>query len=120
MGILNERIKERRLSLGLTLLEVAELLGVKEATAQRYESGEIKNIKHETIVSLSKILSCSPAFLMGWQDNVMVESSLSKKEIELLQIYRSFDSEGKTKLLDRALELKQLGHVEKGDVAKMA
>ena len=53
MAEINDRIKERRLAAGKTLLEVAEYLGVKEATAQRYESGEIKNIKHETIVSLA-------------------------------------------------------------------
>ena len=54
MDILNQRIKERRLAQGLTLAQVAEKLGVKEATVQRYESGDIKNIKHETIYKLSK------------------------------------------------------------------
>lgn len=68
----HERIKERRSACGLTLLEVAEKLGVKEATAQRYESGEIKNIRHETIMSLSKIFRCSPSYLMGWT-NLMNE-----------------------------------------------
>lgn len=68
MSILNERIKERRLDLGLTLLDVAEQLGVKEATMQRYESGQIKNIKHETIVALADIFKCTPAYLMGWDE----------------------------------------------------
>ena len=44
MSILNERIRQRRLALNFTLLYVAEQLGVKEATVQRYESGDIKNI----------------------------------------------------------------------------
>lgn len=68
MPTIGDRIKERRNALGLTLLEVAEQLNVKEATVQRYESGEIKNIKHETIVKLAEILKCSPAHLMGWDD----------------------------------------------------
>ncbi|MBE5966983.1 MAG: helix-turn-helix domain-containing protein [Lachnospiraceae bacterium] len=68
MAKLNERIKERRLSSGLTLLQVAEEIGIKEATMQRYESGEIKNIKHETIEKLAKIFNCSPEYLMGWSD----------------------------------------------------
>ena len=38
MAEINDRIKERRLAAGKTLLEVAEYLGVKEATAQRYEA----------------------------------------------------------------------------------
>ena len=50
MGILNERIKNRRQQLGYTLLYIAEQLGVKEATVQRYESGDIKNIKHSQLI----------------------------------------------------------------------
>ena len=69
MGIINERIKEQRQTTGLTLAQVAEELGVKEATVQRYESGEIKNIKHEIISKLATIFNCSPAYLMGWEDN---------------------------------------------------
>lgn len=76
MSIINERIKQRRLELGLTLLDVATALGVKEPTAQRYESGEIKNIKYETIESLSNILNCHPCYLMGWE-----EMPKCKKEI---------------------------------------
>ena len=34
---------------------------------QRYESGQIKNIKHATIVALAEVLRCTPAYLMGWE-----------------------------------------------------
>ena len=63
---LNERIKEMRTLKNMTLLEVAEILGVKEATMQRYESGEIKNIKHDTVVMMADIFGCTPCYLMGW------------------------------------------------------
>lgn len=69
MSTFQERMKDRRLKLGMTLLDIAESLGVREATVQRYESGEIKNVKHETIYKLSKILKCNPSYLMGWTDN---------------------------------------------------
>lgn len=84
MGVINDRIKKRRTDLGLTLLEVADALGVKEATAQRYESGAIKSIGHDTISKLSEILHCSPSYLMGWEDTASVISSTvtpSAKEI---------------------------------------
>lgn len=68
MSTVGENIKEQRLKNNFTLLEVANKLGVKEATMQRYESGEIKNIKHETIVALAKIFGCSPSYLMGWEE----------------------------------------------------
>ena len=69
MSTINERIKELRLKNNLTLLEVADALGVKEATAQRYESGAIRNISHETICKLSELFHCSPSYLMGWDSN---------------------------------------------------
>ncbi len=95
MSVLNERIKERRLSLGLTLLEVAEYLGVKEATAQRYESGDIKNIKHETITSLADLLKCSPAYLMGWDNQIKENYSMTDIEQTHIHKYRSIDNKGR-------------------------
>ena len=73
MICLPERIKERRKQMGLTLLQLSEKTGVKEATVQRWESGNIKTIKYETVELLADVLHCSPAYLMGWDE----ESSLS-------------------------------------------
>jgi len=83
---LHERIKERRLSLGMTLLDVANALGVKEATVQRYESGEIKNPKHDTVLELAKIFRCTPAYLMGWEEDTLPQSVMyiGKKKLPLL------------------------------------
>ena len=65
---LPKRLKERRRALNMTLLQVAEALGVQEATVQRYESGKIKSPKHETVLRLAEILNCTPGYLMGWDD----------------------------------------------------
>lgn len=69
VDILNKRIKEKRTALGLTLVELASKVGVRDATIQRYESGEIKNIKKSTIVKLAKALNTTPAYLMGWEED---------------------------------------------------
>lgn len=90
MSVLNDRIKQRRIALGYTLLYVAEQLGVKEATVQRYESGDIKNIKHDTIAHLAEILKCSPSYLMGWEEDKS-DFVLSNEEKELIIEYRKAD-----------------------------
>ena len=90
MTKLQERMKERRIALNMTLLEVADKIGVKEATVQRYESGEIKNVKHETIVALAKLFQCSPQYLMGWSDQL---------------------NEAKAPLPDNLIPLKKIFHV---------
>ena len=41
-GQVGERIKQARLSLGLSQAELAKLVGVSERTIRNYESGEIK------------------------------------------------------------------------------
>lgn len=99
MSTLNERIKERRLQLGMTLLQVANALGVKEATVQRYESGEIKNIKHDTIYQLSKILQCTPAYLMGWEKKT---SSFEENDevAEFSKVFSNLTDENKKKVLE--------------------
>lgn len=63
-----ERLKAIRTKRGKTLLEVAEVLGKTEATVQRYESGNIKNPKSDTIQELADVYGVSPAYLMGWTE----------------------------------------------------
>ena len=89
MAILHDRIKKRRKLLNKTLLELAEYIGVKEATMQRYESGEIKSIPYDNIVLIAECLKCTPQYLMGWSDNVKAEINFTQHEIELINAYRN-------------------------------
>ena len=58
-------LKERRLQLGLTMLEVAKRVGVSEATISRWESGDIDNMKRDKIALLAKALEISPLVIVG-------------------------------------------------------
>lgn len=64
-------IKNRRLELGLTLLDIAKVVGVTEATVSRWESGNIANMKRSRIAALAKVLNLPPIALMGWDDDVL-------------------------------------------------
>lgn len=63
-----DKVKTRRLELGLTLKEVAQKVGVSEPTIQRYESGEIKNVRRDKIKLLADALQVTPSYLMGWEE----------------------------------------------------
>ena len=65
---INKFIKNRRLELGLTMLDVAKACEVSEATVSRWESGDISNMKRSRIASLAKVLQISPAIIVGVQD----------------------------------------------------
>ena len=59
--------REKRLELGMTMKEVADKVGVSEATISRWESGEIENMRRGAISSLAKALHISPNEIMGWE-----------------------------------------------------
>lgn len=59
-------IKNRRIELGLTLLDVAKYVGVSEATVSRWESGDIANMKRDKISLLAEVLRISPLLIMGY------------------------------------------------------
>ncbi len=68
MSKLSDVLRNRRKQLGLTLAQIADQMNVTEATVQRWESGNIKSIRHEKIGKLAVILNVSPAQLMGWEE----------------------------------------------------
>lgn len=63
-----DKIKFNREKLGYTLEELSKLVGVSAPTIQRYESGEIKNVRRDKIAKLAKALDVTPSYLMGWED----------------------------------------------------
>jgi transcriptional regulator with XRE-family HTH domain len=90
----NKIIKARRLELGLTLKDVANALGVAEATVSRYETCDIKNMGIDKIGALAKVLQCEPGYLLGWQDAEASEENaeslaLLMKDAKLLSYVKS-------------------------------
>lgn len=60
MDKIGEIIKNRRIKLGLTQLELAQKIDVSAATINRYESGEIKNLRRDKISKLAEALDLDP------------------------------------------------------------
>lgn len=87
MSNLSQVLKERRKSLGLTLAQIADQVGVTEATVQRWESGNIKSVRPEKIAKLSEILQVSPASLMGIGDNSILEAVANATGNKVLMAY---------------------------------
>lgn len=96
-------MKNRRKELGLKLKDVANYVGVSEATVSRWESGDINDMKRERIEKLSEVLKISPAVLMGWESVEMkVENEgnidsiiVSKIDYDFLKRYHDLTEEQK-------------------------
>lgn len=63
----SSKLKELRKSKGLTLDELAELIGTSKQTIHRYENGIITNVPPEKVESLASALGTTPGELMGWE-----------------------------------------------------
>ena len=101
-----DRIKARRLELGLTLDDVAKLVGVSNPTISRWESGAIVNQRRDKIELLAKALRVTPGELMGW-GNSRIESTksplrLTPTEEHIIDSYRRAPIEIR-KIVDTAL-----------------
>lgn len=70
---IGERIKKRRLELGLSADDVAEQLNKNRATVYRYESSYIEKLPITVLEPLAKVLRTTPAYLMGWVNNEETE-----------------------------------------------
>jgi repressor LexA len=89
MKTIQEKIKERRTQLGLSLEDVAQALGVNKSTVMRYESKSIEKMPINIIPPLAKILQCSPEYLMGWEETIDKVSNAYQVSTQTLPILGS-------------------------------
>ena len=98
------KIKELRQAKGLTLEQVANVVGVGKSTVRKWETGMIANMKRDKIADLAKALGTTPAYLMGWEespelnlqlfgDDSPKEPKLSEGEQVLLDLFRRVPNE---------------------------
>ena len=76
-----KRIKELRLSRGLTLEQVATIVGVGKSTVRKWETGMIANMRRDKIAALAKALGVTPEYLMGWEEEQGTKISPDKVEL---------------------------------------
>ena len=103
----NEVMKVRRLELGLTQKEVADRVGVTEATVSRWESGDIKNMRRDKIAALARALDISPAVLMDWEQYDAEAAERRRLAKELSELANVADVEHLNIALDLIKRLEQ-------------
>ena len=100
-GYMSQRIKELRKEKGLTLEQVADIVGVGKSTVRKWETGMIANMKRDKIANLAKALDTTPAYLMGWDENENLETNspdkveLTEGEKKWLELYHKLPSEAR-------------------------
>ena len=65
---MGEKIKMKRQAKGLSQEELGKIVGVQKAAIYKYENGLVTNLKRDMVGRLGWALDCTPAYLMGWED----------------------------------------------------
>ena len=110
---IGERIKYLREKNDMSQLELAERLNTTKQTISKYETGIVTNIPSDRLELLSKVLQCTPSYLMGWEE-LYDEITLSSTEKQIIVEYRKADDVTK-EMVRRVLHLD-----EKRDSERMA
>lgn len=96
---MSERIKSRRIQMGLTQEELGEKLGLQKSAIAKYENGRVENIKRSVISNMAKVLDCSPCYLMGW------EEQREKTNPKIIDYYNQLNDIGRHEATKRVEEL---------------
>lgn len=89
--MIGDRIKQRRLQLGLTQNQVSEKTGIKATTISNYENN-ISTPSEENIYKLMEALKCDANFLFEWETQDTL--TLTLKEEKAIIKFRMLDEHG--------------------------
>lgn len=90
---MSRKIKQLRQEKGMTLEQVATIVGVGKSTVRKWETGMIANMRRDKIALLAKALDTTPAYLMGWNEEQnekisLDEPKLTEGEKMLLELFK--------------------------------
>lgn len=86
-----DKIKELRKQRNMTQEQLGELLGVKKAAVQKYEKGDIVNLKAATIRELCNIFNVNPSTFI-FPDAEKFDEKYNSKELKFeVKMYESIE-----------------------------
>lgn len=117
---IGDYIKRLRNEKGLTQEELGNLVGVKRAAVNKWESGMVQNLKRTTIKRLSDIFEVSPASFIddcAEPSNIsaLPTTELSDREKNLIADYRQLNEAGQDKVDEYSKDLLNSGNYSADD-----
>lgn len=97
---IGERIKQRRLELGLSVKTVADAADVEVQAVYQWEKGDTKQLRAPSLIGLIEVLKVTPRYLVfGTLPKEPIPASVSEEEWKLVSAYRNASDEGKRFIL---------------------
>lgn len=139
---MGERIKALREDKRMSQEELGKLCGVNRAAVNKWEKGQVENIKRSTIQKLSDIFDVTPCYIMCFdEDTKATQEELTqfdetfnkdgrlKKEValieeiqaqygsdtvQIIQIFNELNDKGKQKALENLSDLSEIPRYKMG------
>lgn len=92
------RMKERREALGMTQVQLADLLGVTKGAIGNYETGA-NSPKASILYKVFEVLKCDANYLFQDEMQGSMESEFSLQGIDIIKKYRALDERGKSAVM---------------------
>ena len=99
--MIGDKIKERRVQLGLKQSEISKATGIKTTTLSNYENN-VSTPNEQNLYKLMDTLKCDANYLFEWEEQENINISYSEKQ-KIIK-YRELDDHGK-QMVDTVLEL---------------
>lgn len=114
MSKIGDRIKQRRIELGLSQDELAIMLGYKSRSSINKIERDGQNLPQPKIMQIARALNVKPSYIMGWEQESgvfygidskffgkqEVHVLLTEEELALIKKYRQLDADGKADIND--------------------
>ena len=114
MSKIGDRIKQRRIELGLSQDELATMLGYKSRSSINKIERDGQNLPQPKITQIARALNVKPSYIMGWEQESgvfygidskffgkqEVHVLLTEEELALIKKYRQLDADGKADIND--------------------
>lgn len=94
-----KRIREARLSAGMTQQELGDAIGVQKSAIAKYENGRVVNIKRDTLQKMAKVLSVKVSDFIAEEEFSEEFGDIHKRlsndmgAVEMLKTYYSLSDE---------------------------
>ena len=77
---MGNRIRELRRTMGLTMKQLGEELGVAESTISHYETGR-RQLDNETLLKLGEFFGVTVGYLLGVEENSKAPANTGKRSV---------------------------------------
>lgn len=109
MSIFQARLKKKMEVNQMSPSELSKITGITKASISQYLNG-VYEAKQNNLYLLAKALNCTPAYLMGWEDeprgqsvedktnaekSITLTAPLQGREAAHLRVYRQLNNDGK-------------------------